>query len=47
MTLLQFAGVSAVAGFPVVSGVTVVTILDVRARPYVSNIFANFRIDSK
>ncbi len=47
LTLRQFAGVTAIADFPVVYGVTVVTIPAVRAGPCVSNIFANFRIYSK
>jgi hypothetical protein len=42
--LLQFAGETAVAGFPVVLGVAVVTI---PAGPCISDIFANFRIDLK
>jgi hypothetical protein len=47
LKLLLFAGVTAVAGFPVVSGAAVVTIPAVPAGPCVSDIFANFSIDSK
>jgi hypothetical protein len=45
--LLQFAGVTAVAGFPVVYGVAVVTIPAVPDGHCISDIFANFRIDLK
>jgi hypothetical protein len=42
MTLLQFAGVTAIAGFS-----AVVTIPAVSSGHCVSDIFANFRIDLK
>jgi hypothetical protein len=45
--LLQFAGVTAAAGFPVVSGVAVVTIPAVPTGPCVSDTFENFRVDLK